>query len=75
MHYLVKAVHKRTKAVTYYMQGHSTLTGAAKVVSRYYVYEKERPAKNLMSRLMKSRDGMDYDWSVVTAEEEDIEVV
>lgn len=74
MHYIVKAVHKRTGAITYYLQGHSKLTGAAKSVSKYYVYDKERGAKSLMSRLQKQPDGIDYEWSIVTTEDEGIEV-
>lgn len=74
MGYIVKAVHKRTGAITYHLRGHSKLTQDAKSVSKYYVYDKERGAKSLMSRLQKQLDGMDYEWSVVTTEDEGIEV-
>lgn len=74
MAYIVKAKHRRTESVTYHLQGHSKLTEGAKSVSRYYVYDKERGAKSLMSRLMKQSDGLDYEWSVVTTEAEGIEV-
>ena len=72
--YIVKAIHKRTGAITYHLQGHSKLTGLAKSVSKYYVYDKERGAKSLMSRLQKQPDDLDYDWSIVTTEDEGIEV-
>ena len=72
--YIVKAIHKRTGAVTYHIQGHSKLTESAKKVSKYYVYSNERGARSLMSRLQKQSDSFDYDWSVVTAESEGIEV-
>ena len=72
--YIVKAIHKRTGAITYHLQGHSKLTGAAKSVSKYYVYDKERGAKSLMSRLQKQTDSIDYEWSIVTTEDEGIEV-
>lgn len=74
MSYIVKSVHKKTGSVTYHLQGHSKLTGGAKKVSKYYVYDKERGAKSLMKRLQAQPDGMDYDWSVVTTEAEGIEV-
>lgn len=74
MAYIVKAVHKRTGGITYHLQGHSKLTQDAKRVSKYYVYDKERGAKSLMSRLQKQSDGIDYEWSVVTTEDEGIEV-
>ena len=34
MAYIVKAVHKRTGAITYHLQGHSKLTQDAKSVSK-----------------------------------------
>lgn len=74
MAYIVKSFHKRTGSVTYYLQGHSKLPGAAKSVSRYYVYDTSRGAKLLMKRLMNQSNSFDYDWSVVTTEDEGIEV-
>lgn len=74
MSYIVKSVHRRTGSITYYLQGHSKLTEGAKSVSKYYVYDTERGAKLLMSRLMKQFDAFDCDWSVVTTENEGIEV-
>lgn len=74
MSYIVKSVHKKTGSVTYHLQGHSKLTGGAKKVSKYYVYDKERGAKSLMKRLQAQPDGMDYEWSVVTTEDEGIGV-
>lgn len=74
MSYIVKAVHKKTGSITYHLQGHSKLTEGAAKVSKYYVYDKERGAKSLMKRLQEQLDGRDYDWSVVTTEDEGIEV-
>lgn len=74
MSYIVKSVHKQTGSVTYHLQGHSKLTKDAKVVSKYYVYDKERAAKSLMKRLEEQPDGYEYDWSVVNPVDEGITV-
>lgn len=73
--YLIKAVHKTTGSVTYHLQGHSKMTDKAKKVSKYYVWDKVRGATITMKKLSESREGADYTWSVVTTEDECIEVV
>lgn len=75
MHYMVKAIHKTTGNVTYYLQSHAQLTGDAKYASKHYLYDKESSANSLMRRIIKSHPKSDkYIWSVVCAEEEGIEV-
>lgn len=74
MYYIIKAKHIKTGKITYYLQGHSKLTENASVASKYYVWTKESASVSYMKRLMKSSDAMNYEWSVVTTEDENIEV-